>query len=34
MIYSSNKFVGINDKIRELVDKSYDMNRAAFYAYG
>jgi ATP-dependent RNA helicase DDX18/HAS1 len=26
--------VGINKKIRELVDQSYDMNRAAFYAYG
>lgn len=34
MAYSPNKFVGINDKIRDLVDKSYDMNRAAFYAYG
>jgi ACT domain-containing protein len=32
--YSENKFVGINDKIRDLVDQSYDMNRAAFYAYG
>lgn len=34
MAYSPNKFVGINDKIRDLVDQSYDMNRAAFYAYG
>ena len=34
MAYSPNKFVGINDKIRDLVDKGYDMNRAAFYAYG
>jgi hypothetical protein len=32
--YSQNKFVGINDKIRDFVDKNYDMNRAAFYAYG
>ena len=32
--YSPNKFVGINDKIRDFVDQSYDMNRAAFYAYG
>lgn len=32
--FSKNKFVGINDKLRELVDKSYDLNRAAFYAYG
>ena len=24
----------MNDKLRELVDKSYDLNRAAFYAYG
>lgn len=32
--YSINKFVGINDKIRDFVDKSYDMNRAGFYAYG
>lgn len=32
--YSQNKFVGINDKIRDLVDQSYDMNRAGFYAYG
>ena len=34
MAYSPNKFVGINDKIRDFVDKGYDMNRAAFYAYG
>ena len=34
MTYSVNKFVGINDKIREFVDQNYDMNRAAFYAYG
>ena len=32
--FSVNKFVGINDKLRELVDKSYDLNRAAFFAYG
>lgn len=32
--FSPNKFVGMNDKLRELVDKSYDLNRAAFYAYG
>lgn len=32
--YSVNHFVGINGKMRDLVDKSYDMNRAAFYAYG
>ncbi len=32
--YSVNHLVGINNKLRELVDKSYDMNRAAFYAYG
>jgi ATP-dependent RNA helicase DDX18/HAS1 len=32
--FSKNKFVGINDKLRELVDMSYDMNRGAFYAYG
>ena len=31
---SRNDFVGINKKLRELVDQSYDMNRAAFYAYG
>lgn len=34
MEYSENKFVGINDKIRDLVDQSYDMNRAGFFAYG
>ena len=34
LTFSANKFIGINDKIRELVDKSYDINRAAFYAYG
>ena len=34
LAYSPNKFIGINDKIRDFVDKSYDMNRAAFYAYG
>jgi ATP-dependent RNA helicase DDX18/HAS1 len=32
--FSPNKFVGINDKLRDLVEKSYDFNRAAFYAYG
>lgn len=32
--FSSNKFVGINDKLRSLVEQSYDINRAAFYAYG
>ena len=32
--FSRNKFVGINDKIRELVEKNDDINRAAFYAYG
>lgn len=26
--------MGINDKLRELVDKSFDLNRAAFFAYG
>lgn len=34
MTYSHNKIVGINDKIRDFVDSSYDMNRTAFYAYG
>lgn len=34
MEYSHNKFVGINDKLREFVEKSYDLNRAGFYAYG
>ena len=28
------KFVNINQKIKEFVDSNYDMNRAAFYAYG
>lgn len=32
--FSSNKLVGINDKLRELVETNYDLNRAAFYAYG
>jgi hypothetical protein len=32
--FSSNKFLGINDKLRELVEKNYDLNRAGFYAYG
>lgn len=32
--YADGKLVGINQKIKELVDSSYDMNRAAFYAYG
>lgn len=32
--YSKNQLVGINSKLRDLVDQSYDMNRAAFYAYG
>ncbi len=32
--FSVNKFVGINDKLKEVVDKSYDANRSAFYAYG
>jgi ATP-dependent RNA helicase DDX18/HAS1 len=26
--------VGINNKLRDLVERSYDMNRSAFYAYG
>ncbi len=26
--------MGINDKLRELVEQSYDLNRAGFYAYG
>ena len=30
----ANGLVGINKKLRDLVDQSYDMNRAAFYAYG
>ena len=34
MEFSHNKFVGINDKLRELVEQSYDLNRAGFYAYG
>ena len=34
MTFSANKFVGINDKLRELVEKNYSLNRAAFYAYG
>lgn len=34
MSFSSNKFVGINDKLREFVEKNYDLNRAGFYAYG
>ena len=29
-----NGLIGINRKLRDLVDQSYDMNRAAFYAYG
>ena len=32
--YENGKLVGINDKIKRLVDSNYDMNRAAFYAYG
>jgi ATP-dependent RNA helicase DDX18/HAS1 len=32
--YSTNSFVGVNSKLKDLVDKSYDMNRSAFYAYG
>ena len=32
--FSANKFVGINDKLRELVESNYDLNRAGFYAYG
>jgi hypothetical protein len=32
--FSHNKFVGINDKLRELVEQSYDLNRKGFYAYG
>ena len=32
--YSPNKFVGINDKLREFVEQSYDLNRSGFYAYG
>lgn len=31
---SKSDYVGINRKLRDLVDQSYDMNRAAFYAYG
>jgi len=34
LTYSPNKFVGINDKLREFVEQSYDLNRAGFYAYG
>jgi hypothetical protein len=34
LTYSPNKFVGINDKLREFVESSYDLNRAGFYAYG
>lgn len=34
MEYSHNKFVGINDKLREFVEQSYDLNRKGFYAYG
>lgn len=34
MQYSPNKFVGINDKLREFVEQNYDMNRGGFYAYG
>ena len=32
--FSHNKFVGFNDKLRQLVESNYDINRAAFYAYG
>lgn len=32
--YSPNSLVGINKKLRQLVDQSYDLNRGAFYAYG
>lgn len=31
---SHNDLVGINKKLRDLVDQNYDLNRAAFYAYG
>ena len=34
LTYSPNKCVGINDKLREFVEQSYDLNRAGFYAYG
>lgn len=34
MQFSPSKFVGINDKLREFVEKSYDLNRKGFYAYG
>jgi hypothetical protein len=34
MEYSTNKFVGINLKLREYVESNFDMNRAGFYAYG
>jgi ATP-dependent RNA helicase DDX18/HAS1 len=34
MEFSHNKFVGINDKLREFVEQSYDLNRKGFYAYG
>jgi hypothetical protein len=34
MEFSHNKLVGINDKLREFVEQSYDLNRAGFYAYG
>lgn len=34
MEFSHNKFVGINDKLREFVEQSYDLNRAGFFAYG
>lgn len=34
LTFSPNKLIGINDKLRESVEKSYDLNRAAFYAYG
>ena len=32
--FSASQLVGINDTLRTLVDSSYDLNRAAFYAYG
>lgn len=32
--YASGKLVNINQKIHQFVDSSYDMNRAAFCAYG
>lgn len=34
MEFSANKFLGINDKLRTLVESNYEFNRTAFYAYG